>query len=393
MRPLRVLVVAAAAAVANAAVWSEEESAWVRVPKTVQVPESEAAYGIPALDAVVGALNAAGATLPPAPVATAVILSGYLRTGAIPVIRDAWRDRVLAPLGGCDLFWLASESALRVSELAPPLLASWSGIVRYVRVAGANRDVFDAVERNCSAVAGAGAREPPQRNCLPARAQFFNTAAAFALVRAREAALKAQYAWVLKIRGDMVPSAPLPGVGTWVKAPAAAAYFDGVFYHAACSHGRSPCGCLCVGDRYVIAHRSHAAAVFEAAARFLGARGCAADERCPSLDGDACYPSPAVRLFPECLLGEALRSAGLVDGTTIRGLASGPIFSCGPANESLAAAHRSNDDSPCGAPYWRSSSGRTELQKSLAARPLPPPKSAKPFWEGKWQDRKAVLVP
>lgn len=336
-----------------------------------------------AVAAAVAAFNERAASDVAAPrTPSAVILSGYLRTGIDGAVVANWRETILEPLRP-DLFWSVSESEARAAVIVPATLRAIAGAARRATVLFADEDRFKRLERNCSATADASANNVSLRNCLPHRAQFFAFGVAWARVVARERAAGARYAWVLKIRGDMVHARPLPPIDAWAAAPRAV-FLDGTAWQAPCSHARSRCGCLCVGDRFIVAARERAAAVFGVADAVLAAGGCAATDSCPRVfrgnttPGQAeCYPGPATRLFPECLLGSALLAAGLA-GDDLRPLPSGTILSCGPAGN--ASDHRTADADDRGCvPHWRSGS-RKDLGEGISARPIPPLRPAKHFW-------------
>ena len=160
---------------------------------------------------------------------------------------------------------------------------------------------------------------------------------------------------------------------------------------------RSPCACLCVGDRFLVAARPLAAAAFGAAERFLDAGGCGGDA-CPrafrgnsSKTQTECYPDRDVRLFPECLLGAHLAEA--VGEAKLRRLRAVPILSCGPdpnapaaavhrdGNDPAAPVRRDGNDHACAAAWWRAPSGREDLGDSLEDHPLPSLGSPRAFWD------------
>ena len=369
---------------------------WLQVVAVACATERRDAWT--SIAAAVASFNEDAAARVPAPrVRSAVVLSGYLRTGVFEDVVANWRRLILEPLGGCDLFWPVAEAEATAAVVVKKTLRALRGSVAHATVAVADEARFKRLERNCSGTVDATANGAKLRNCLPLRAQFFGLGVAFSRVAARETMLGATYEWVLKIRGDMIHARPLPPVETWNDAPRAV-YLDERSWQEPCSKGRSPCRCLCVGDRFIIAPRALAPTVFGVADRALADDGCASISRCPRTfrgaaaaggggDQAACYPAAETRLFPECLLGAALLTAGLDDAQIKLGPV-GTLLSCGPDPDEAAGAdagddrHRAGDDAAgdCAAAYWRSPANRLELAESLRDRPIPPPRPPKPFW-------------
>lgn len=314
---------------------------------------------------------------------SATIVTGNLRTGAFAAVADNVREAVFAALApGTDVYWLVSDAPRFVAEDVTKALTRWGPTVARAFVEFGDLALYEHIETNCSVSRDVEAAFD-LRACLPARSQFFSMARAWTLIVDEERRRGSPYAWILRVRPDMVHKKPLPPLREWQRAPPAA-YLDGWRWFRNCSSA-SRCTCFCAGDRYGVVARSLAPIVFGVAADLLRDHGCSPTRRCPRqfLENDqvACYAGTQ-HLFPECILGAALLEAGLDPDRDIRKLHSGDLLSCGPDTPGPHAGRlRSPDTEPCAAAYWRHESHRQELGASIADKPIPPVKPhALPFW-------------
>lgn len=323
---------------------------------------------------------------------TATVVTGFLRAGRFESVAANIRDSIFSAMapGTTDVFWMISDAPRLVDGTALQTLDWWGPQISHAFVEFTNAALYRRIETNCS-LARDESVSFQLRSCLPARAQFLAMARAWTLVVEAENKQQKVYEWILRIRPDMVHKKQLPSLDTWTSAPKLA-YLDGWRWFRNCS-AASHCTCFCAGDRFGIVSRKIAPIVFGIAATLLKDEGCSPSARCPRHfledDQDACYKS-TIHMFPECILGAALLQAGLDPSRDLRKLHSGDLISCGSpmppiagdAKEQRVKIHRTSDDEPCQAAYWRHERHRQELGPSLMDHPIPGvKKKIVPFWE------------